>query len=133
MPAPFLTGALRFLQQMTVATFGGSERIWWPADPAAKTYTIPVECAAVPQDGQSRELAGLLTLPTDGQVFHCTLARFPFLPEPEMIFMFGPPIANPDAPPARIFDPAASRKFMVKTIKSYGEHIMITAELHGIG
>jgi hypothetical protein len=130
MPAAFLTGALRFLQQKTVAMFGGPEKIWWPADTGTKVCTVPVECAAAPQDGQSRELAGLLTLATDGQVFHCTLADFPFQPEPEMIFMFGPPIANPDAPPATIFDPAASQKFMVKTTKIYGEQITITAELH---
>lgn len=130
MPAPFLNAALRFLQRQTVAVFGGVEKIWWPVNVSTNACTVPVECAAAPQDGQSKELAGLLTLATDGRVFHCTLADFPFPPEPDLIFMFGPAIANPDAPPATIFDPAASQKFMVKSTKVYGEHITITAELH---
>jgi hypothetical protein len=123
-----VTGPVKHLP--AVATFGGPEKIWWPASDGLSAYTEPVTCAAAPQDGQSRELAGLLTLPTDGRVFHCTLADFPFPPEPEMIFMFGPAIANPDAPPATIFDPATSQKFMVKSTRVYGEHVTITAELH---
>ena len=130
MPSPFLTGALRFLQKQTVATFGGPEKIWWPAAATTNACTVAIECAAAPQDGQSRELAGLLTMPTDGRVFHCTLADFPFRPEPEMIFMVGPAIVDPDAPPATIFDQAASQKFMVKSTRTYGEQITITAELH---
>ena len=130
MPSPFLTGAWRFLQKQTVAVFGGPEKIWWPPDPTTNACTVAIECAGAPQDGQSKELAGLLTLPTDGRVFYCTLADFPFPPEPEMIFMVGPAIANPDGPPATMFDPAVSQKFMVKSTRTYGEQVTITAELH---
>jgi hypothetical protein len=125
MPAPFLTGALRFLQQLTVATFGGPERLWWPASAETADYTVPVVCAAAPQEGQSRELGGLLTLGTDTRLFHCTLADFPFPPQPEMVFMFGPELAN-----SGTFDPDVSLKFIVKSTKVWGEQITITAELH---
>ena len=125
MPAPFLTGALRFLQQVTVATFGGPEKLWWPANAETAEYTVPVVCVAAPQDGQSKELGGLLTLGTDARTFHCTLADFPFQPQPEMIFMFGPEVSN-----TGVFDPAVSQKFIVKSTKTWGEQITITAELH---
>jgi hypothetical protein len=125
MPAPFLTGALRFLQQVTVATFGGPGKIWWPASTDSIEYTIPVVCAAAPQDGQSKELAGLLTLGTDTRAFYCTLADFPFPPQPEMLFMFGPELSN-----TGVFDPATSQKFIVKSTQSFGEQTKITAELH---
>jgi hypothetical protein len=127
MPAPLLTGALRFLQQLTVATFGGPEKLWWPANATSTGYTVPVNCAAAPQDGQSKELPGLLTLATDGRVFYCTLADFSFPPEPEMLFMFGPEASN-----TGVFDPAVSQKFIVKSTKTWGEQITITAELHSV-
>jgi hypothetical protein len=126
MPAPFLTGALRFLQKVTVATFSGPEKLWWPAGANTAEYTVPIDCAAAPQDGQSKELAGLLTLATDGRVFHCTLSDFPFPPQPEMIFVFGPPSSGAPAS----FDPATSQKFIVKSTKTWGEQVTVTAELH---
>ncbi len=123
MPSPFLTAALSFLQARTVATFGGTESIWWPATEASNDYTVAVACAAGSLDAQSKELSGVLSLPTDGQVFHCTLADFPCEPRPDMSFVFGPGDAS--------YVAASSKKFMIRSAKSFGEQITLTAVYHG--
>jgi len=124
MPSPFLTAALRFTQARTIATFGGAEKIWWPASPGLSAYT-PVVCAASPVKQDSKELPGLLTMPADGQSFHCTTADFPFRPRPEMVFVFGPDNGSGS------YDPATSRKYLINTANEYGEHITLIATDHG--
>lgn len=123
MPSAFLTLAMRYLQKQTVATFGGDEMIWWPASDGEESFTVAVVCAAPPNRGQSTGLAGLLKMDTDDGTFHCTLADFPFEPRPDHLFVFGPALSG-------AWDPATSRKFIVKTAIKFGELITLHADLH---
>lgn len=133
MPSPFLTNARRFLQKQTVALFGDQDPltgapklIWWPAAPGNNPdYTVRVECGVGMLEQSAIDLSGVLQMATDGQAFHCTLADFPFLPEPGQTFLYGPAASD-----GATVTPG-SPKFLIKTAKSFGEQITLIAQLHG--
>ena len=53
--------------------FGGDLRLWIPAQEKGTAYTVPVPCRTGAVKGQSKDLAGMLTLPTDAVTVHADL------------------------------------------------------------
>lgn len=108
--------------------FSGDILIWWPASAGLATYTIPVTVRQTEDRGDSKDMAGLLSMDTGSITLHALKADFPFEPDENMIFMLGPS----DGAPTPAFT-AAARKFQVAAVSGQEmfSHYTIHARRHG--
>lgn len=70
--------------------FGGDNLIWFPATEGATEYTVPIDCRQASDHGATSDLAGVLKLDAGTITLHAAKDLFPFVPDENMIFMFGP-------------------------------------------
>lgn len=135
MPSAALARSRAALHRRTVETFGyaivepGAQLIWWPAAAGEAAYTVAIPCIQPPVKQQSKDITGLLTMPTDEVTFHANPGDFPFPPRPDMIFLHGPAISGGSG--QLIPDPDAAVKYRISSVSGgNGLHYRLSAQGH---
>ena len=135
MPSDALARSRASLHRRAVETFGfatvevGAQLIWWPAAEGETDYSVGIPCIQPPVRAQSKDLAGILTMPTDQVTFHANPDDFPFPPRPNMIFLHGPAISGSDG--SLIADPEAAIKYSITTVSGgNGLHYRLSVQVH---